>query len=199
MTSCPEICGSEYLDRGAEQTRGGPQRYGVRSYLHQFYEDCTASIWERDDDFQTQRSPSRWSSVLWKVCLTLGALIVVAGLSVLLVGYATPPRLEAFGEDELLFVDVRAVHFNRALDACKLAGAVLFCVGGSGVAAGLLLAACVQGGSKEEHRLQQRRFRERLAEIQASVQPLTRAPTPGEAKVPVTLSKVQSVQPSAET
>lgn len=116
----------------------------------------------------------------------------------LLVGYATPPRLEAFGEDELLFVDGRAVRFNRALDACKLAGAVLFCVGGSGMAVGLLLAACAQGGTKEELRLQQR-FKERLAEIQASVQPVTRAPMPGEAKVPVTLSKVQNVQPGAET
>lgn len=116
----------------------------------------------------------------------------------LLVGYATPPRLEAFGEDELLFVDGRAVRFNHALDACKLAGAVLFCVGGSGMAVGLLLAACSQGTSKEELRLQQR-FKERLAEIQASVQPITRAPTPGEGKVPVTLSKVQSVQPGAET
>lgn len=32
----------------------------------QFYE-CTTSIWERDEDFQIQRSPSRWSSLLWKV------------------------------------------------------------------------------------------------------------------------------------
>ncbi|KAB5586715.1 hypothetical protein PHYPO_G00004770 [Pangasianodon hypophthalmus] len=82
--------------------------------------------------------------------------------------------------------------FNRALDACKLGGAVLFCVGGAGVAAGLLLlAACGQGGAKHELRLQ-RRFKERLAEIQASV------PNPGDAKVPVTLSKVQNIQPGAD-
>ncbi|KAK3551771.1 hypothetical protein QTP70_025624 [Hemibagrus guttatus] len=186
MASCPELCGSEYGE-------GGPQRYGVRSYLHQFYEDCTSSIWERHhDEFQTQRSPSWWSSVLWKVCVAVGAVILVSGLSVLLVGYATPPRLEAFGEDELLFVDGRAVRFNGALDACKLGGAVLFCVGGAGVAAGLiLLATCGQGGTKDELRLQ-RRFKERLAEIQASV------PNSGDAKVPVTLSKVQNIQPGAE-
>ncbi|XP_027004824.2 neurensin-1 isoform X2 [Tachysurus fulvidraco] len=126
------------------------------------------------------------------VCVAVGVVILVSGLSVLLVGYATPPRLEAFGEDELLFVDGRAVRFNRALDACKLGGAVLFCVGGAGVAAGLiLLAACGQGGAKDElHR--QRRFKERLAEIQASV------PNSGDAKVPVTLSKVQNIQPGAE-
>lgn len=127
-----------------------------------------------------------------QVCVAVGAVILISGLSVLLVGYATPPRLEAFGQDELLFVDGRAMRFNRALDACKLGGAVLFCVGGAGMAAGLLLlAACGQGGAKDELHLQ-RRFKERLAEIQASV------PNPGDAKVPVTLSKVQNVQPGTE-
>lgn len=77
MASCPELCGSEYVE-------GGPQRYGVRSYLHQFYEDCTSSIWERHhDEFQTQRSPSRWSSVLWKVRITvsLNAKLYALGLN----------------------------------------------------------------------------------------------------------------------
>lgn len=60
MASCSEICGSEYGAVNGHQ-------YGVRSYLHQFYEECTGSLWDREADFQTQRSPSRWSSVLWKV------------------------------------------------------------------------------------------------------------------------------------
>ncbi|XP_068616633.1 neurensin-1 [Brachionichthys hirsutus] len=194
MTSCSEICGSEY----AEQTKasGKCQQYGVRSYLHQFYEECTASIWERDEDFQIQRSPSRWSSLLWKVSLAFGALILFAGLIVVLVGYATPARIEAFGEDDLLFVDSHAVSFNRALDICKLTGAVLFCVGGTSMAAGLLLSAFAKSYSKEELYLQQK-FKERLADLQATVgTPIMRAPTPGDAKVPVTLSKVQNIQPT---
>lgn len=64
MTSCSNTCGSK---QAQADTEGGYQRYGVRSYLHQFYEDCTASIWENEDDFQIQRSPNRWSSVFWKV------------------------------------------------------------------------------------------------------------------------------------
>ncbi|KAM9403931.1 neurensin-1 isoform 1-T6 [Salvelinus alpinus] len=193
-SACAEICGSDH----AEQTTQHDQRYGVRSYLHQFYEECTASIWERDEDFQIQRSPSRWSSVLWKVCLALGTLILVTGLIVLLVGYSTPTKIEAFGEDELLFVDSHAVRFNRALDVCKLTGAVLFCVGGGLMAVGLLLSAFSKSYSKEELYLQQK-FKERLVDIQNSVHPITRAPTPGESKIPVTLSKVQSVQPNSET
>ncbi|MEQ2198085.1 Neurensin-1 [Xenoophorus captivus] len=103
MTSCSEICVSEYSEQA--QSSGKYQQYGVRSYLHQFYEECTGSIWERDEDFQIQRSPSRWSSLLWKVCLTFGTLILITGLIVVLVGYATPTKTEAFGEDDLLFVD----------------------------------------------------------------------------------------------
>ncbi|KAF6110382.1 neurensin 1 [Phyllostomus discolor] len=64
MSSCSNLCGSKQTRAAAE---GGYQRYGVRSYLHQFYEDCTTSIWEYEDDFQIQRSPNRWSSVFWKV------------------------------------------------------------------------------------------------------------------------------------
>lgn len=64
MSSCSNVCGSKSAPAAAE---GGYQRYGVRSYLHQFYEDCTTSIWEYEDDFQIQRSPNKWSSVFWKV------------------------------------------------------------------------------------------------------------------------------------
>uniref|UniRef100_A0A673IJB0 Neurensin 1 n=1 Tax=Sinocyclocheilus rhinocerous TaxID=307959 RepID=A0A673IJB0_9TELE len=65
MTSCSEICGSDYTEQSHGALSSGYQGYGVRSYLHQFYEECTASIWERDEDFQTPRLPSRWSSVLF--------------------------------------------------------------------------------------------------------------------------------------
>ncbi|KAL2084869.1 hypothetical protein ACEWY4_020387 [Coilia grayii] len=194
MASCSEICGSEYQSASVNG-----HQYGVRSYLHQFYEECAGSLWDREADFQTQRSPSRWSSVLWKVCVILGGMLMLAGLVVLFVGYATKPRIEAFGEDELLFVDERAVRFNRALDSCKLGGAILFCVGGAGMALGLLLAVFTTATiSKEEQQLQQR-FRDRLAELQSAIHPVTRAPTPGDAKVPVTLSRVQSVQPGTGT
>ncbi|XP_061531205.1 neurensin-1 [Phycodurus eques] len=193
MASCSEICGSENGEQA--QVSGNCQQYGVRSYLHQFYEECTASIWERDEDFQIQRSPSRWSSLLWKVCLAFGTVILFAGLTVIVVGYATPARIEAFGEEDLLFVDSQAVSFNRALDVCKLTGAVLFCVGGTSVAVGLLLSVFAKSYSKEELYLQQK-FKERLADLHSTVgTPITRAPTPGEGKVPVTLSKVENIQP----
>lgn len=64
--------------------------------------------------------------------------------------------------------DSHAVSFNRALDVCKLTGAVLFCVGGTSMAVGLLLSAFAKSYSKEELYLQQK-FKERLADLQATV------------------------------
>lgn len=66
------------------------------------------------------------------------------------------------------FLDSHAVSFNRALDVCKLTGAVLFCVGGTSMAVGLLLSAFAKSYSKEELYLQ-RKFKERLADLHATV------------------------------
>ncbi|XP_018618382.1 neurensin-1 [Scleropages formosus] len=195
MASCSEIFGSEHVEQG----RSHHPRYGVRSYLHHFYEECATSIWERDEDFQVKRSPSRCSSVLWKVFLACGTLVLTLGVTVLTVGYAIPPRIETFGEEELQFVDSQAVRFNRALDTCKLAGGVTFCIGGTLAAAGLLLFAFSGGGHDKEQRLLQRSSKEQLAERSTTGSPVTRAPALREGKVPVTLSKVRSIQPKSRS
>ncbi|XP_067393551.1 neurensin-1 [Emydura macquarii macquarii] len=195
MSSYADICSSK---QAQSSTEGNYQRYGVRSYLHQFYEDCTASIWEYEDDFQIQRSPSRWSSAFWKVGLISGVVFMLIGLTVLVVGFLVPPKIEALEEEGFVVVDNHAIQFNGALDICKLAGAILFCIGGTTMAACLLMSAFAKSYSKEEKYLQQR-FKERIADIKAHAQPVTKAPAPGESKIPVTLSKVQNVQPLSET
>ncbi|KAG6925504.1 neurensin 1 [Chelydra serpentina] len=195
MSAYADICSSKKAQSGTE---GSYQRYGVRSYLHQFYEDCTASIWEHEDDFQIQRSPSRWSSAFWKVGLISGVVFMLIGLTVLVVGFLVPPKIEALEEEDFVVVDNHAIQFNGALDICKLAGAILFCIGGTTMAACLLMSAFAKSYSKEEKYLQQR-FKERIADIKAHAHPVTKAPAPGESKIPVTLSKVQNVQPLSET
>ncbi|XP_050797835.1 neurensin-1 [Gopherus flavomarginatus] len=195
MSSYADICSSK---QAQSSTEGSYQRYGVRSYLHQFYEDCTASIWEHEDDFQIQRSPSRWSSAFWKVGLISGAVFMLIGLTVLVVGFLVPPKIEALEEEDFVVVDNHAIQFNGALDICKLAGAILFCIGGTTMAACLLMSAFAKSYSKEEKYLQQK-FKERIADIKAHAHPVTKAPAPGESKIPVTLSKVQNVQPLSET
>uniref|UniRef100_A0A7N5JMJ0 Neurensin-1-like n=1 Tax=Ailuropoda melanoleuca TaxID=9646 RepID=A0A7N5JMJ0_AILME len=196
MSAYADIYTSKQGQQGT--TEGGYQRYGVRSYLHQFYEDCTASIWEYDDDFQIQRSPNKWSSAFWKVGLISGTMFMLTGIIVLVVGFLVPPKIEALGVEDFVVVDSHAVQFNRALDVCKLAGAILFCIGGTTMAACLLMSAFAKSYSKEEQYLQQK-FKERIADIKGQTHPVTKAPAPGESKIPVTLSKVQNIQPLSET
>lgn len=52
---------------GSERAKSMPgYSFGVRSYLHYFYEECTASVWDKED-IQNQRSYQWWSSGLCKV------------------------------------------------------------------------------------------------------------------------------------
>ncbi|NXX00108.1 NRSN1 protein, partial [Larus smithsonianus] len=138
MSSYADNCVSKHAQGSTE---GGYQHYGVWSYVHQFYEDCTASIWEYEDDFRIQRLPGRWSSMFWKVGLISRTAFLLIGLTVLVVGFLVPPKIEALGKDDFVVVDTHVAQFNGSLDICKLAGAILFCVGGSTVAACLLMSA----------------------------------------------------------
>lgn len=124
---------------------------------------------------------------------------MLTGIIVLVVGFLVTPKIEALGVEDFVVVDTHAVQFNRALDVCKLAGAILFCIGGTTMAACLLMSAFAKSYSKEEKYLQQK-FKERIADMKVQTYPVTKAPAaPGESKIPVTLSKVQNIQPLSET
>ncbi|XP_062866065.1 neurensin 1-like [Trichomycterus rosablanca] len=185
--------------RGSESFKSMPgSGYGVRSYLHYFYEECTASVWDQED-VQNQRSFRWWSSGLCKVSLALGAVVLAVGLVVLVVGFSVPSRIEAFGEGELLFVDRQAVQYNHGLNVCVQAGTGMLSLGGLMLAAGLLLSAfsgatprplptgrkkgMMGGGSEEGER--------------SPAKVVSKAPSPaaGDGSVPITLYKVENVQP----
>lgn len=136
--------------------------------------------------------------VFLQVGLISSTVFVILGLTVLAVGFLVPRKIEAFGEADFVVVDTHAVQFNGALDVCKLAGAVLFCIGGTSMAGCLLMLMFAKNYSKEEKFLQQK-FKERIADIKAHTPPVTKAPGPGEMKIPVTLSRVQNVQPVSAT
>uniref|UniRef100_A0A670I5Q1 Neurensin 2 n=1 Tax=Podarcis muralis TaxID=64176 RepID=A0A670I5Q1_PODMU len=76
-TSCQHSCG---CSRGPGMERG--KWYGVRSYLHLFYEDCTGANLDGELDLPP-KSPasSGWSSVLWKVRTATSACLLLLLLS----------------------------------------------------------------------------------------------------------------------
>ncbi|XP_056597756.1 neurensin 1-like [Triplophysa dalaica] len=134
MATCSEFCGSGHMVDSSCRV------FGVRSYLHHFYQECTASMRDQQEN-QSQRSSLPWSLNLWKVTLALGALLLTVGLVVMTVGYAIPTRIEAFGEGELLFVDRQAMRYNRSLHVCVLVGTGLLTLGGVLMAGGILMSS----------------------------------------------------------
>ncbi|XP_019365808.1 PREDICTED: neurensin-2 [Gavialis gangeticus] len=139
MLACAQPCS---CSRGPSVQRG--KWYGVRSYLHLFYEDCAGASLDNDaDEPPAPRTRPAWPSVVWKVSLSAGALLLLLGAAALATGYLVPPKLEGIGEEEFLVLDLQAMEHNRALGTCRLAGVVLCTTAGVLVAAGLL--ACARG------------------------------------------------------
>ncbi|KAG8131532.1 hypothetical protein E2320_009463, partial [Naja naja] len=123
--------------------------YGVRSYLHLFYEDCTGT--HSEDDFEgAATSPTKGgqTSVFWKVrtstgsqapllCGTFSEHIQSAFPPPVTTGSLLPSKLEDIGEAEFVMLDQRAVEYNSALGISRAVGVALCAI------AGVLLVASV--------------------------------------------------------
>ncbi|VCW78020.1 unnamed protein product, partial [Gulo gulo] len=132
MPGCDRSCS---CSRGPKVEDG--KWYGVRSYLHLFYEDCAGAALSDDPEGPPILCPRRpWPTLCWKISLSSGALLLLLGVAALTTGYAVPPKLEGIGEGEFLVLDKRAADYNQALSICRLAGTALC------MAAGILLAIC---------------------------------------------------------
>ncbi|CAL8297838.1 unnamed protein product [Lota lota] len=208
MASCPEPRGSRGDSSGREDG-SICLRFGVRSYLHHFYEECSSSTRERDPEdqgfIQDQKSARAWTAATWKVTLALGLLLLGAGAAGLSVGFSSARRIESFGEGELIFVDADAIRHNEELHVGAAVGTVLTCLG----AALALMGACLWLLPRVKPPA-----RSKLGEEEAGRRrggewgvkgegggggprsAVTRAPGLEEGKVPVTLSKVENFQPA---
>ncbi|XP_034401281.1 neurensin 1-like [Cyclopterus lumpus] len=206
MALCSEarVSGSGGESSGSE-AGSGCLRFGVRSYLHHFYEECSSSsVWERDPEdkgFVRRRRSTLWrNSVVWKVYLALGLLTLTAGIAVLSVGYSTPHRMESFGEGDLFFVDAHAVSFNRGLHLGTAAGIGLSCLGSALAAVGVVALILARANLKEMlfHTPGERDRRgEPGSKWRGFRDPgdvVTKPPGTEEGTIPLSLSKVEHVQ-----
>ncbi|XP_060692508.1 neurensin-1-like isoform X1 [Hemiscyllium ocellatum] len=196
MAGCGDLCMTQM--RGDQQQQQ-QQRYGVRSYLHLFYEDCTGSMLEDDepDELNRQRSSSGWRSALWKVGLSAGTILFLVGLATVTTGYLVPPKIEGIGEADFLVVDRRAIEYNEALEVSKLVGAILFSVGGTAIAACILVLTLSRHPPKDEERQFSPILKRGPPETKHKMSLTTGSP--GDAQIPVSLSRVQSIQPKTGT
>ncbi|CAM9626979.1 unnamed protein product [Lampetra fluviatilis] len=139
--------------------RGAATPFGVRSYLDHFYQGCRS---EPDEETLLRPGGRRGAqeaagaSTACKAWFACGLLGMLTGAAVMLASYLAPARLEAVGNggggggpgsvSDVLLVDPSAARFNRLVEGCKLAGALLFAAGGAALSGSLLVAAAAARG-----------------------------------------------------
>lgn len=124
--------------------------------------------------------------------------MLTAGITALSVSYSTAFKIESFGEGDLFFVDTQAVSFNRGVHSSGAAGIGLSCLGSGLVAVGVMAWILQLPKVKE-------RLFHRAGEVDGSGglgsaargagDVVTKPPGADKGKIPITLSKVEAVQP----
>lgn len=157
MVAAASSSGAAASKKGAASTPSSSSTcskpyFGVRSYLHKFYENaCTASDLEDYEEDSCSLQGTHTEEMIKPrsgccqqryliISLLVGMLALLAGLGLLLVGFAFPRMPIDLGyQEEMRIIDRRAVAFNEHLELLKLLGLVVFAMGGAVVAAALLL------------------------------------------------------------
>jgi len=130
-----------------KRKRSCPVYFGVKSYLHQFYDDHQfkdPSLYEDDDHqflLQPHRRHRRCAPVWWKIFLWVGVALLVFGVTGIVIGYLVPPKqtlIRAADNKNQAYVNESAEEYNATLEQCQLVGLILFCVGGATLAMALL-------------------------------------------------------------
>ncbi|XP_014811194.1 PREDICTED: neurensin-2 [Calidris pugnax] len=165
--------------------------YGVRSYLHLFYEDCAGASPDGDRDGSSHHGA--WAPLIWKVSLSTGTLFLLVGAAALATGSLVPPKLEGIREEEFVVLDVQAVRYNHALGTCRLVGTALCAAAGALGAIGLLSCALAPRRLQEEE--------QQLSPILRGSPPLCTPTTftPLGTAVPFGISHLHGVQPRRDT
>ncbi|KAI1295458.1 Neurensin-1 [Halotydeus destructor] len=152
---------TDSASRLANRRDSCPRFFGVRSYLHNFYDSVTLKEAHKYQEYEEYRyliAPKRrnTSLLLWRFIFWLGLLMLTAGCLVLALGYLVPKKEVIITyNQEIGIVDKLAVQFNRTLDNFKVIGLAIFCIGGLLLSTALLLpslvgAQCFEGDAMDE-------------------------------------------------
>lgn len=187
-----EGCEQEPTSEDDVRESSCPEFFGVRSYLHHFYETMTVKnpdiyedFDEHDNRYLTTPGKRRHIGVYWKATLYIGFILLICGLILLLVGYYVRQRDVVVGyKEDLEIIDRSSLDFNRNLDICKILGLLVFCLGGAILLAALLIPTVVSNYCDDDD---QEAFK-----VKASFDDPEESPT--EKKIPAT-EALTSVQP----
>ncbi|CAH1773392.1 unnamed protein product [Owenia fusiformis] len=153
-----------------EERSSCPDYFGVKSYLHNFYEKGVKdpAIYEDEDDFRYLIHPNprrrRCTPIWWKVFVWIGANLLVFGVIGIIVGYSIPqqPVILDIDKQGNEIINRNAITYDFNLDICKLVGLIIFCIGGLTLTIALIFPSCLYNYCDEERKLGSESFKVRL-------------------------------------
>ncbi|XP_053208760.1 neurensin-1-like [Panonychus citri] len=187
------------------QDTSKPSFFGVKSYIHHFYEPVSDGF---KSDYSDESDESRYliapkqnrrAPRIWKFAFWFGFTLLVVGSFILIFAYGYPRKQVVIGQaEDTEIVDRLAIEFNKKLDWAKIIGLAVFCCGGSLLAFTLLLPSLVGVSClDDEDDDDTTPFKVTVPEVVHVDGDLKEKAKDSNFRIPVT-EKVTSVQPSRE-
>ncbi|CAL8087020.1 unnamed protein product [Orchesella dallaii] len=171
------------------------QSFGVKSYLHHFYESVSQTPTQEENYQYLIHPKSTPCGAIWfKIGLIIGATLFLLGAVAIVIGYAIPKQRVIMGISENIeIIDNDARRFNENLDRCKLIGLAGFCSGGLILVISLLAPTFTSTYWEDDPATEP--FRVSLSShILGHVIPIDSASEPNQSPIPVT-EKIKCIQP----
>nr|XP_046917423.1 neurensin-1-like isoform X2 [Dermatophagoides farinae] len=123
--------------------------FGIRSYLHHFYENVSVRNPNEYDEHVTEfTNKQNRRSKLWVTLFISGTILMLLGVTMILIGFTmNRMQIDIGYQEEMRIIDKSAYEFNKHLDQIKIIGLICFAVGGLFVASSLLLPSLLPNKS----------------------------------------------------
>ncbi|XP_072016762.1 neurensin-1-like, partial [Amphiura filiformis] len=196
---------SEHSDKSYSPSLSSGSDFGVKSYLHKFYEDDPqfkdrADVYCEAEDhplarLRHKRRACAKGTLWWKAGAWVGLNILILAVLALMIGYFVTPKKEILRyTDDTPVINQDAVSFNKKLDDAKLAGLILLCSGGFVLAISLLVPSFTHATDEEEEEFNTEEVRIDPDGTFPPYMPITSGDENTEEGIPVT-SAVTNIQP----
>jgi hypothetical protein len=150
---------SQYGTNPAAEKQEGhqPQSFGIRSYIHQFYDWKSPAVLDEAEGWYLIPPPPHHRRLicLFRAMTVIGLLLLVAGAVGIMVGYMWPREPASVSlkkqqvitdenGDFLISADFISQLMEDHMRPWKLAGLITFAVGGTLLAVSLLIPSCAR-------------------------------------------------------
>ncbi|KAI7690395.1 Neurensin-1 [Sarcoptes scabiei] len=142
------------LDGMIDEEKSRTNFIGIKSYLHNFYENVpyrNPNDFDElsENDLTSLKSNNR--SRIWIFILITGSMLMLLGGMMILIGFTlNRMKIDIGYQEEMRIINKTAYDYNKYLDEMKIIGLILFTIGGVIVASTLLLPSLLPNKDEDD-------------------------------------------------